>query len=370
MRFEPSFVAELRDDMSRVVPDLRKRVERPGGLSEQALLDLVARPPSSDVTDYEPASVADTVRPTPDDVLLGEEAIARGEVAFVVLAGGSGTRTGEPKAFLRLPKVGITLATHKLQQASCLAYDGSVLRAPAWFMVSPQDAQRFVFHMSVLCPPPDGCAFTQFESYRLKPNYRIDFTDRGIADLHPTGHGDVGPALVESAVLRDNPKVKHCVIVNVDNVLASIDPATVGLHLRSGRHVTCEVFQARSDEPTMGSPGGLSSGGLVWVDGRLQVVDGFRLPPNALSAVPLRNTNTMIVSRTALEADVAWSWHRVRRVVAGRVVVQHERLLQQYTAENETTFVLVDRDQRYLSIKTVTDVMDADVRLNGNVPRR
>lgn len=359
MRFEPGFVKELQRDLGNIRPDIRKRLARKGGLGEQRLLSLVSATPQEVLNDvehvtsvgnYDRLLTSDCWRPAVD-------AVRAGEVAFVVLAGGAGTRVGGPKAFMRLPKLGITLMANKVVQAGFTTHEGETVQAPVWFMTSPDLLERMALQLGALSPVPEGCVFEQFESVRLRPDNRVSFVEQHVPELHPTGHGDVGPALVESGALDDNPSVKHCVIVNIDNVLASLDPCVLGHHLKTGAHVTCELVKR---EP--GDAGGVP----VWHENRAQVVEAFRLPDGFTDGAKYHNTNTLIVSVEALKAEVPWRWHRVRKQVGNRLVVQYERLLQQYTEAFPTSYVEVPRNQRYLPVKTEADLQRADEMLNGN----
>lgn len=359
MRLEPGFVKELRGDLAAVKPEVKARLNRPGALDEGQLLGLVATQPQQAVNEPEHAAANDVVRY--DDLVEwqpGIDAVRAGEVAFVVLAGGAGTRAGGPKPFMRLPKLGITLMANKLVQSAFATHEGEVVQAPIWFMTSPDILERFARHLDGLVPQPAaGIVFEQFESYRLTVDNRLVFTEPGVPELHPTGHGDVGPALVESGVLDEHPEVKHCVIVNCDNVLASLDPVLLARHIGSGAAVTCEVVERRGSD---------SGGVLAWVDGQLQVVEQFRLPDGFADEARYHSTNSMIIDVKALRQQLMWRWHRVRKHVNDRIVVQYERMLQQYTENFKTDYVLVDRERRYLPVKTEADLLRADEKLNGN----
>lgn len=352
MRFEPGNASGLRADINSIELGYRERHCRPGGLTESELLQLVLAPRDEVVSDLEHPSAPDVTELDaigPDVEELGRKAIEEGSVAFVILAGGSGTRLGSPKALARLPGLGLSLLAHKLTQA---------IPMQAWVMTSPQLVMPILDHLGTLNPLRLGCVFDQFESYRLSPDNRIAFMAPGVPELHPTGHGDVGPALVESGVFDDSPNVKHCIIVNVDNVLASPEPRVLGHHLATGAHVTCEIVDRSGDDR--------SGGRLAWSAGRLQVMESFRLPDDFEDSAQLTSTNTMIVSVEALRARLQWRYHRVRKQVGSRIVVQHERLLQQYTEAFDARFVLVPRRQRYLPIKEEIDLERADDALNGN----
>lgn len=360
MRFEPGFVKELQQDLAAIRPEFKKRLARKGNLEERRLLSLVSGTPDEVLSDVEHVTAVSSYERltwSGDCWRAAVDAVRAGEVAYVVLAGGAGTRAGGPKAFMRLPGLGMTLMANKVMQSGFVTHEGEVVQAPVWFMTSPELFERVALHLAGLSPVPEGAVFEQFESIRLRPNNRVSFVEPGVPELHPTGHGDVGPALVESGVLGENPSVKHCVIVNIDNVMASLDPHVLGHHLLTGAHVTCELVKREA-----GDAGGVP----VWHENRAQIVEAFRLPDGFTEGATYHNTNTMIVSVEALRTELPWRWHRVRKQVDSRIVVQYERLLQQYTEAFPTSYVCVPRDKRYLPVKTEADLLRADEKLNGN----
>jgi len=354
MRFEPGFVKGLREDLTKINEEYTKRFKRHGGLDEQTLINLIAnqhnvdhscnaeQPSSQDVVDYNVL--------THSHAILGEKAVKNGEVAYVVLA-------GQPKALMTLPKLGISLVAHKLLQSIIVSHDNEILNVPTFFMTQPEFMKQFAEHLNCMSPPPQCTVFEQFESYRLAPDNSIDFVSSGVPNMHPCGHGDVGPSLIESGILSDNPRIKHVIVVNVDNILASPDMAILGQHILSQSDVTCEIVKSKESD---------IGGRIAWVDGRLQAVEDFRLNPEFVKESPYYNTNTMIISVSALLCQVVWRWHRVRKIIENKVVVQHERLLQQYTEAFDAQYVLVPRDERYTSIKNESDLLFVDKILNGN----
>jgi UDP-N-acetylglucosamine pyrophosphorylase len=355
MRFEPGFVQGLRDDLKQVRSDYRDRVERLGGLTGEELVKLVSAPREDQVAfpDHPTHRDLDTYLNAEVHRSVGVDAIKNGEVGYIILAGGAGTRIGGPKALMQLPGLGLSLLAQKVMSANV---EGHAL--PLYIMTSPGMLTDIGRTLSSLSPLPQGIAFEQFESYRLTPDNRLAFLKPNVPDLYPTGHGDVGMAIRTSGALAENPNIKHFIIVNVDNVCGTPDPIVLGHHIATNAPVTCEVV-ARNESDKAG-------GVLAWVDNMLQVVEAFRLEPSFVEDSTYTNTNTMIIRRDVLEADITWKWHRVRKQVGTRLVIQHERLLQQYTALHSTRYVVVPREQRYFPIKDEAALQEAGKLFNGN----
>lgn len=335
----------LTEDIFYVDPAFKLRVNRQGALTDGELASLTSRM-DADPAMYHPDHVTSamvTNDVTTADELLGEDMIKSGSVAFVVLAGGVGSRFGGPKALAQIPNLGLTLLGWKLLQCGNM---------PVWIMSAPEVTQQVQQHVSALAVPAgmNGVIFEQFEGYRLTPDNRLSFIAEGIPELYPLGHGDVGPALVESGVLIENPQVKHVIVCNVDNVMASPHPGVLGRHVRSSCKVTCEVV-----DRVKGDRGGV----VACVNNRIQIAEDFRLPEGFANEAALHNTNTMVIDVDVLRWPINWRWHRVRKHVDDRIVVQYERLLQQYTEECQTNFLHVPRDARYLSVKVPEDMVRA-----------
>jgi UDP-N-acetylglucosamine pyrophosphorylase len=223
---------------------------------------------------------------------------------------------------------------------------------PVWVMTSFPTTQEIQRHISQLALPlgMNGCIFEQFLGYCLTPDNRLLLVD-GVPQLYPLGHGDVGPALIESGVLDDNPTVKYVYVCNVDNVLGSPHPGIIGRHIRRGRKVTCEVVEREK-----GDRGGC----VAWVNNQLQIAEDFRLPSGFAEEAKYLNTNTFLIDVEVLRWPIPWRWHRVRKQVDNQIFVQYERLIQQYTEECETDFLVVPRETRYCAVKVPEDLERAD----------
>ena len=136
-------------------------------------------------------------------------------------------------------------------------------------------------------------------------------------------------------------------ITNVDNLGATIDETILGLFATGASDVMVEVC-----DKVAGDRGGIP----VHAEGRLQVLEEFRLPKDFDAAtVRVFNTNTFLVRAAALdEARFPWTFFEVEKKVDGRPAIQLERLLQELTAHLPSAYLRVSRhgtDSRFEPIK-------------------
>jgi UTP--glucose-1-phosphate uridylyltransferase len=342
---KPGFAHSFLNDVAKIPLEIRDAVNRPGGLHEDILLNLLVEPRDHSIQAPSPAE--DMYVKFYHDKFdhyseIGTSAIHKKEVAYCILAGGAGTGVNCAKALLRIPELDMSLLTLKLFQA---IGDG-----PVWIFTSPSLRKQVEDHVT----NQTGIDHTrihyieQYESYRLTPDNRIISNDC-IPELYPCGHGDLFPSLANSEVYTNfvNSGGKYVVVVNVDNVFASLDPAILGHHIESSAKVSCEVVRRKENEP----------GGVV-VDGAdgLQVAELFRIDDEDLSRYTWLNTNSYIFNCDIAIAALGNCWHRTKKDINGKLVVQYERLLQELTAAYDTTFIGVDRTERYMPIKTPEDL--------------
>ena len=161
--------------------------------------------------------------------------------------------------------------------------------------------------------------------------------------------------------------VEHILVSNVDNVGASLDPYVLGAHLEAcegGTGVSVEVVR-RIEGDAGGCVAQLPDGG------RAAIIEGFRLPPSVdLADYPHFNTNTLWLAADAVDRDIELTWFAVRKkidwpgsnpaVADGKLeVVQFERLIGQVTEFVPSAYLDVDRDRRFLPIKTRDDLTRA-----------
>jgi UDP-N-acetylglucosamine pyrophosphorylase len=342
----PGFLSKLQNQLEAQPLALLERVNRLGGLQVAELVSLILNPVDFTVDRPEdaPASWVELHEDIdPGLAKAGTDSLRDGTTAFCVLAGGAGTRIGMSKGFLKLPGTDTTLLGLKMLQAKSAKH--------VWVMTSPGNRAAVQDHLTAIGADKVK-TFSQFESFRLTPDNQLHTVD-GMPDFHPCGHGDLVPALKASGILQDflASGGERIVVVNVDNVFGTPDPLIIGRHIASGSPVTCEVVRRQPRD----------SGGVLCVhQGIPQVVEQFRLSSDTdPTAFEWLNTNSMVFNADLDFDSLQWSWHRVKKSVDGKAVVQYERLLQDLTAHFRTQFIGVTRASRYMPVKTADDLQEA-----------
>ncbi|HEY4105879.1 MAG TPA: UTP--glucose-1-phosphate uridylyltransferase [Polyangiaceae bacterium] len=279
---------------------------------------------------------------------LGAEALAHGQVALLVLAGGMATRMGgvikalveavPGKTFLDLRRAEVRALERRYQAVP-----------PLWLMTSHSTDAGI---RAALGDDLDGhtiATFTQHLSLRVTPNGDIFFDDKGRPSEHAPGHGDLPDALKESGLLDAFVKRggKVIMVSNIDNLGGTLDPVVIGFHLAHGKPVTSEVVDKLPSD----------RGGIpAYVDDTLCVLEEFRIPPSFDPAtVRVFNTNVFHFGAQAiLDLDIPWTYFTVRKKVGDKPVVQFERLVNEVTSYLPTAYLHMPRDgaaSRFLPVK-------------------
>ena len=304
----------------------------------------------------------------------GEAALRAGQIAALILNGGLATRFGglvkgvvpalddrPDRSFLAIKLAGIQRVADRLGAA-----------VPVVLMHSFATRRASDAHLAALdwagIPPDARLAFVQSVLPRLDLTGAL-LLDRPGADAASDldlyaapGHGDALRRLDESGVadaLRRRG-VRHLFISNVDNLAATLDPVLAGAHLAGARPVSVEVVRRRE-----GDAGGV----IAELDGRAVIVEGLRLPA---SDDPARyhhfNTNTLWLDLDAARVDPPLDYFPIHRAITwpdGQLIetLHFEQLLGQITERAPAAFVEVDRDRRFLPIKTQADLRAARPRV-------
>jgi UTP--glucose-1-phosphate uridylyltransferase len=329
----------------------------------------VAPPEPSDIADLPPEGSPERARLHD----LGARALASGEVALCVLAGGMATRMGGVVKALVDALPGKTFLDLRLGENEKLA-ELAGRPVPLWLMTSEATDAKL---RAALGPHLDGehvSTFEQFVSLRLTPAGDLFRDADGEPSVYATGHGDLPDALAKSGLLakfraRETAGKKVVVIANIDNLGATVDPVVVGFHLAHGAPLTVELVD---------KVGGDKGGGPVRWNGRPVVVEEFRLPLGFdPKTVPVFNTNTFLVDADALaKLDLAWTYVEVLKKSDGADAVQYERLLGEITTGLPGRMLRVPRAgvaSRFLPVKDMDELerrrpeIDAIARARGLV---
>jgi UTP--glucose-1-phosphate uridylyltransferase len=302
---------------------------------------------------------------------LGQAAIARGELAFCVMAGGMATRMGGVVKALVEAVDGKTFLDLRLAENASIS-ERAKRPVPLWLMTSDATNSAILEHLSAAGAPKSTATFVQGLGLRLTPEGGLFRGDDNEPSPYATGHGDLVDALRRSGLLRAFRKGggKYVWIANLDNLGATIDPPGLGAFIQSGSDVMVEVC-----EKAAGDRGGIP----VHAQGRLQVLEEFRLPADFdANQVRVFNTNTFLVRADALEtAAIQWNWFEVEKKVDGRTAIQFERLLQELTVALAATYIRVPRhgsSSRFLPVKDHDELgrrraeIESVARTRGMIP--
>ncbi len=207
---------------------------------------------------------AEQERLAAEAVARGEELLAAGAVAPLLVAGGQGSRLGfeGPKgAFPVAPVSGRTL--YELHARSVRAAGRRYERALPWFvMTSPANdrATRAFFDARGFfgLDRDQVCFVPQAMQPALDPEGRIVMATRSSLFLAPDGHGGVFDALGRGGALEAARErgVEYFSYVQVDNPLArALDPLFVGLHAIAGARMSSKVLKKRDANEGLGVTG-------------------------------------------------------------------------------------------------------------------
>lgn len=366
-------LSALRRELARISPALWKRLKA-AGFDEARLLSLAAtlEGGASGEAAGRRRDLRNRVRgqvlpPLDDEAMrmprrgdpqyerleqLGRDALARGEVALCVMAGGMATRMGGCVKALVDVLEGHTFLDLRLRANA--NWTKSLGRpVPLWLMTSDATDAPIREALRARKAPPHIKTFTQDLSLRLTPEGRLFYGDDGEPSTYAPGHGDLVDAIRRSGLLSEFRKSggKYVWIANLDNLGATVDPALLGAFIDATVEKDAELLVEVVDK-VAGDRGGIP----VHLDGRMQVLEEFRLPVGFdASQVRVFNTNTFLVDARALEtARIGWNWFEVEKNVDGRTALQFERLLQELTTALRSMYVRVPREgeeSRFLPVK-------------------
>lgn len=310
--------------------------------------------PSSALTSMPSAKQADELKRL---TAIGEKAIAEGKLAVVVLNGGMATRFGgrvkgvvtadtkNKKSFLALKAEHIAASEERWNGAIPLILMNSFATDTATGEHLEQHANFGLRQIHCL---------RQRISLRLNPDASLYRDADGLVSPYAPGHGDIFEVVGESQPYADFLAAGGTTLWlwNVDNLGATIDTAILGAHIDGHQQVSVEVVERFAGD-TGGAP--------VLVDGKLQLLEGFRFPVDFDSAqVPVFNTNTLLVDVGQMRTHPL-GWYRADKKVGTEQtpVVQFERIMGEVSAFSSTQYLWVPREgnnSRFLPVKTPEDL--------------
>jgi len=253
---------------------------------------------------------------------LGEDALRKGRVACVIVAGGAGTRFGGAVKAL-VPVYGSdTFLDLKLENVRAISqrYGRTV---PVAVMTSDTTEAPILAHLAEHWPKAPVYCFRQRMLPRLTPEWRRFEAKDPAESQAPSGHGDFFRALRESGVGQRlwDAGVRTLCFSNVDNLAAELDPLVVGLHLDLGCAMSAEVTErdnAQSGKPDVGAA-------PVRKGKQLLLVEQVR--PENHRTISTNNLHFQLAP--LLNRELALPFRVARKEVDGQPVLQ----LEQVTAE-------------------------------------
>ena len=279
---------------------------------------------------------------------IGQDAIEKKEVGVIIIAGGMATRFSynRPKAIF--PILDGKTFLH-LKSEDCMRWNVPLYVMTSFFshdlITSLFDNNNF-FKME----PENVQLFRQYKLPRIYRDGTVIRDEAGNIDYATSGHGDFLFAIKENGLLDDfiNKGGKYLLFSNIDNLGATVNPAILGHHILSGKGMTVELAQKRRGD---------KGGAPCKVNDRLQLSEGFCFPKDFdQDAVNVFNTATYIFNSAVLKNNFNLPWYVVEKKAKGRNVIQFERLAGDMTVFVDANYLEIDRDERFLPVKTLDDV--------------
>lgn len=282
-------------------------------------------------------------------VAEGRKALEAGQLGVVILSGGMATRFNydKPKGVFPIFE-GKSFLQLKLEAVKALGRP-----VPVYLMTSfATDAaihEHLEAHHYFGLDPRLVVRFQQDRMPRLAPD-GSQFKEDGQVSYAAAGHGDFPFVFKASGALDAflGGGGRYLLFSNVDNLGATVDLAIVGSHIRSGKQMTVECAPK--------NPGD-QGGAPARVNGRLQLVEGFSFPAGFdQDAIDVFNTANYVFTAEALGGEFELPWYVVEKQVDGQIVIQFEHLAGDLSTILDGHFVRVDREERFLPVKNVSDV--------------
>ena len=264
-------------------------------------------------------------------VAIGEAALAAGEVAVIVVAGGSGTRLGfdGPKGTYPIaPVSGATLFQIHAEKVVALSKrHGKTI--PFYVMTSPENhavtARFFAEHDNFALEHVRFFVQGQMPAVDLESGKILRSSPEHVA-LSPDGHGGTLYALAAPGAdgkpsclheMRDRG-VRSLFYFQVDNPMVKIaDPAFLGLHRQADAEMSFKVIEKTEPNEKVGV--------VVKADGKPQVIEYSDLPASLAELREPDNSLRLWAGSIAIHVfEVAF----IERLVAGDLRLPFHRAIK------------------------------------------
>ncbi|MHB0956572.1 MAG: UTP--glucose-1-phosphate uridylyltransferase [Pirellulaceae bacterium] len=210
----------------------------------------------------------------------GEEALRRGQVAAILVAGGQGSRLGfeHPKGMFPIgPVSGHSLFQILIEKivATARRYAAPV---PLYVMTSPATHEETVDYLAANdrfgLPKDDLIIFCQGTMPAVDAQTgRLILAAKDSLALAPDGHGGMLAALQASGALQQarDRNIEWFSYGQIDNPLVQIcHPALIGYHVLANSDMTTQVIRKQHPLEKVGN--------VVMVDGKMQIIEYSDLP--------------------------------------------------------------------------------------------
>lgn len=275
-RLSPPQKSHLKSQIESIDFDLLTQL-RSGVKCAEDVSDLAHRAQSLDAVSLGKSYRGFSAR---DAILEGERALASGQVAMILVAGGQGTRLGfdQPKGMFPIgPVSGRTLFEMHVDSLR-----GAMKRfrvsIPLLIMTSPatdaatrayfEENDRLGLRCEELYPFQQGTMpAIDAESGRILMDSPHELA------LSPDGHGGVVTALHQSGIMEKmrSRGIQQLFYAQVDNPLVrACDPLLIGFHRLVQSQMTTQVVRKRFAKERVGN--------VVQIDGRTHIIEYSDLP--------------------------------------------------------------------------------------------
>jgi len=348
----PGFLSTLQRQLESFPFDELQKADQPGGLDVHDMVQLILKPRDHTVDMPENVEEKDLViygSINANKTLVGNDAILSGKVAFCILMGDKSF--GKPKGLLRLPNLEMSLLSIKLLQ--------SIDAKHVWVMTNAEDNSEVQSHIDSLSCRDNIKVFNQFLTFGLMPDNTI-VAKNGLPFLVDCGTGDLISAIRHNGILEEfiSNGGQYIVVVDSDNILSSLDATIVGQHIGSKAAITCEIVEKLPFE---------KDAVLCNHCGISQIISQHRLSSNSdTSQIKFIGTGVVVFNANLDFDTLSLPWHRTKKNLYNRIIVQYERMLHDMTSKFESQFILSERNKRHMKLMNQKDLISASEMLNLN----